>query len=110
VRSSSEDLADLLGRLSQFLLKSSYQFIVLAFRVGQVVIRKLSVLLLQLAFYLVPRTLELQFVHTVNVRFSTRFRPSGILKTSQGVGLVAFACFVDVACRSRKRKCESRSL
>jgi hypothetical protein len=34
-----KNLSDLLGRFAELLLESSYQFVVLAFRISQIVIR-----------------------------------------------------------------------
>ena len=50
--------------LSKLFLKFANQFVVFAFRVGEIVVRQLSVLLFELTLDFIPGAFELEFVHT----------------------------------------------
>lgn len=49
--------------LAQFLLQSTYQFILFPFAVLQVVVGQIAVFLLQFTFYFVPCSFYLQVIH-----------------------------------------------
>jgi hypothetical protein len=53
---------------SELFLKFANQFVVFAFRVGEIVVRQLSVLLFELTLDFIPGTFELEFVH---INYST---------------------------------------
>ena len=58
-----EYFSHFLRRLSELFLKFAYQFVLLAFGVGEVVVGQLSVLLFKLALDFIPRAFELEFIH-----------------------------------------------
>ena len=64
VRLMFKHLPDFLCALSQPFLKPTNQFVVLAFRVCEIVIRQLGVLLFEFTLDLIPRSSELKFIHT----------------------------------------------
>ena len=59
-----QHVAHFLGSFSESFLQSADEFIILALSIFEVVVGQLCILLFKLAFDFIPRTFELQFVHT----------------------------------------------
>lgn len=58
------DLPNLILSLSQFLLQTAQEFVVLTLCIQEIVVSQLGVHLLELALHFVPLALEFQFVYS----------------------------------------------
>src|SRR5690606_5998395 len=68
----SEFFADFVACFTQFLLKTSVHFVFHSLFIGEVIVRQLSVFLLEFAFHLVPGTLDLKLFHNCYVRIRSK--------------------------------------
>jgi hypothetical protein len=59
-----QQVAHFLGTFSESFLQSADEFIILALSIFEIVVGQFGILLFKLAFDFIPRTFELQFVHT----------------------------------------------